>query len=50
MEEETPMSDDDSELLPGGVAPHLAHHGRVSYLAIPARDPITEDDAGEAAS
>lgn len=35
------MSDDDSELLPGGVAPHLAHHGRVSYLAIPARDPIT---------
>ena len=26
---------------PSGVEPHLARHGRVSYIAIPARDPIT---------
>ncbi len=27
--------------LSSGVGSHLAQHGRVSYLAIPARDPIT---------
>lgn len=32
---------DDSDLLPVGVEPHLAHHGKVSYITIPARDPIT---------
>ena len=32
---------DESELLTGGVEPHLAHHGKVAYVAIPARDPIT---------
>lgn len=32
---------DDSELLPGGVEPHLARHGKIAYIAIPARDPIT---------
>jgi len=32
---------DDSEHLPIGVEPHLAHHGKVSYITIPARDPIT---------
>lgn len=32
---------DDSELLLGGVERHLAQHGKVSYIAIPARDPIT---------
>lgn len=32
---------DDSEHPPVGVEPHLAHHGRVSYITIPARDPIT---------
>lgn len=32
---------DDSELPPVGVEPHLAHHGKVSYITIPARDPIT---------
>lgn len=32
---------DDSERAPVGVEPHLAHHGKVAYIAIPARDPIT---------
>lgn len=32
---------DESELLTGGVESHLAHHGKVAYVAIPARDPIT---------
>src|SRR5690606_30945173 len=32
---------DDSELLPSGVEPHLAQHGKVSYILIPARDPVT---------
>jgi len=31
----------DSGLLPGGVEPHLAQHGKVAYIEIPARDPIT---------
>lgn len=32
---------DDSELLPSDFEPHLARHGKVAYIAIPARDPIT---------
>jgi predicted enzyme related to lactoylglutathione lyase len=35
---------EDSEHPPISVPPHLAHlahHGRVSYITIPARDPIT---------
>jgi len=32
---------DDVEDLPVGVEPHLARHGRVSHITIPARDPIT---------
>ena len=32
---------DDSGLLTGGVEPHLARHGKVGYITIPARDPIT---------
>lgn len=32
---------DDREHLSVGVEPHLAHHGKLSYIAIPARDPIT---------
>jgi len=32
---------DSSEAVPGGVEAHLATHGKVSYVAIPARDPIT---------
>lgn len=31
---------DDSELLAEAVEPHVAH-GKVSYITIPARDPIT---------
>jgi len=32
---------DSSEAVPGGVDAHLAVHGKVSYVTIPARDPIT---------
>lgn len=28
-------------MQPGSVEPHLATHGKVAYIAIPARDPIT---------
>ncbi|MCK9486465.1 MAG: VOC family protein [Dehalococcoidia bacterium] len=31
----------DAAELPPGLEPHLASHGKVSYIAIPARDPIT---------
>lgn len=37
---ETALSEDPKR-LPDGVDPHLAQHGRVAYVAIPARDPIT---------
>lgn len=32
---------DDAEASTGGVESHLAHHGKVAFIAIPARDPIT---------
>lgn len=32
---------DEAAALPEGVEPHLATHGRVAYVEIPARDPIT---------
>lgn len=32
---------DDMEPPPVGVEPYSARHGRVSYITIPARDPIT---------
>ena len=32
---------DESEHLSVGVEPHLARHGKVAYIEIPARDPIT---------
>lgn len=32
---------DQPEASTGGVEPHLARHGKVAYLEIPARDPIT---------
>ncbi len=31
----------DDERSPSGIEPHLAQHGRISYITIPARDPIT---------
>jgi len=30
-----------SQSVPEIVDPHLAHHGKVAYIEIPARDPIT---------
>jgi uncharacterized protein len=32
---------DHPEMVPGGAESHLTHHGRVAYITIPARDPIT---------
>ena len=32
---------EDSAPVPEGVEPHLATHGKVAYIEIPARDPIT---------
>lgn len=32
---------DNRDVLPGGIEAHLAIPGKVSYIAIPARDPIT---------
>jgi predicted enzyme related to lactoylglutathione lyase len=35
------MMTDSSESVPGAIEAHLTTHGKVSYVAIPARDPIT---------
>ena len=32
---------EESAQIPEGVEPHLATHGKVAYIEIPARDPIT---------
>ena len=43
------MADHESG-TPGGVEPHLVRHGKVAYVEIPARDPITSAVSYEAAS
>lgn len=35
------MADDDATSTSGSIEPRLAQHGRVAYVEIPARDPIT---------